>query len=83
MVTSIEQLHLDDSIGSHDPREVIVLADTGYDNKQIETAIVNKHWHVLMALKKTRSVKSEALSLATPKARQWCSVFTFFRHHRR
>jgi hypothetical protein len=83
VVTSIEPLHLDDYIGSHDPREVIVLADTGYDNKQIETAIVNKHWHFLMALKKTRSVKSEALYLATPKSRQWCSVFTFFRNHRR
>jgi hypothetical protein len=83
VVASIEQLHLDDSIGSHDPRAVIVLADTGYDNKQIETAIVNKRWHFLMALKKTRSVKSEALYLATPKSRQWCSGFTFFRNHRR
>jgi hypothetical protein len=83
VVTYIEQLHLDDYIGSHDPREVIVLADTGYDNKQIETAIINQHWHFLMALKKTRSVKSEALYLATPKARQWGSVFTFFRNHRR
>ena len=83
VVAYIEQLHLDDSIGSHDPREVIVLADTGYDNKHVETAIVNKRWHFLMALKQTRSVKSEALYLATPTSRQWCSVCTFFRHHRR
>ena len=83
VVAYIEQLNLDDYIGSHEPREVIVLADTGYDNKHIETAIVNKRWHFLMALKKTRSVKSEALYLATPKSRQWCSVFTFFRNHRR
>jgi hypothetical protein len=83
VVAYIEQLNLDDYIGSHDPREVIVLADTGYDNKQIEMAIVNKRWHFLMALKKTRSVKSEALYLATPKSREWGSVFTFFRNHRR
>ena len=82
-VADSEQLNLDDYIGSHDPREVIVLADTGYDNKQIETAIINKRWHFLMALKKTRSVKSEALYLATPTSRQWCSVFTFLRNHRR
>ena len=83
VVAYLRQLNLDDYIGSHDPREVIVLADTGYDNKKIEKAIVDKQWHFLMALKKTRSVKSEALYLTTPKSQQWCSVFTFFRHQRR
>jgi hypothetical protein len=83
VVDYIRQLHLEDYIGSHDPREVIVLADTGYDNKKIEKAIVNKRWHFLIALKKTRSVKSEALYLTTPKSRQWCSIFMFFRNHRR
>jgi hypothetical protein len=60
-----------------------VLADSGYDNKKIENAIINKHWHFIIALGKTRSVKSETLYLTTPKSRQWCQIAEFFRNHRR
>jgi hypothetical protein len=60
-----------------------VLADSGYDNKKIENAIIKKHWHFIIALSKTRSVKSETLYLTTPKSRQWCQIAEFFRHHRR
>ena len=83
VVASIENLHLEDYIGFHDPRDVIVLAESGYDDKKIENAIANKHWSFIIALGKTRSVKSETLSLTTPKSRQWCHIATFFRHHRR
>jgi len=79
----IETLHLEAYIGSHDPHDVVVLADSGYDDKKIETAIVNKHWHFIIAVGKTRSVKSETLSLTTPKSRAWCHIALFFRHHRR
>jgi hypothetical protein len=54
----------------------------GYDNKKVQNAIASKQWHFLMALGKTRSVKSERLSLTTPKSKQWCHIATFFRHHR-
>jgi hypothetical protein len=83
VVDSLSKLNLEDYIGSYDPRDVIVLADSGYDDKKIENAIVNKRWNVIMALGKTRSVKSETLSLTTPKSRQWCHIATFFRNHRR
>ena len=83
VVEYIQELNLEDYIGSHDPRDVIVLADSGYDNKKIEQAIVKKQWHFLIALKKTRSVKSEALYQTTPKSKQWQSIFAFFRNHRR
>ena len=79
----IDHLNLEDYIGSYDPRDVIVLADSGYDNKKIENAIANKHWNFIIALGKTRSVKSEMLYLTTPKSRAWCHIATFFRHHRR
>src|SRR5437867_2087203 len=69
-------------IGSYDPRDVIVLTDSGYDNKKIQNAIVNKHWQFIMALGKTRSVKSEKLYLTTSKSKQWCHIALFFRHHR-
>ena len=49
VVASIENLHLEDYIGFHDPRDVIVLAESGYDDKKIENAIANKHWSFIIA----------------------------------
>jgi Transposase DDE domain len=70
-------------MGAYDRREVLVLADSGYDDKKIEQAIAAKGWHCIIALSKTRSVKSEALALSTPTSQQWCHIDTFFRRHRR
>jgi hypothetical protein len=83
VIAYLTNLNLEDYIGSYDPRDVIVLADSGYDNKKIENTIIEKHWHFIIALSQTRSVKSEALYLTTPKSRQWCQIAEFFRHHRR
>ena len=83
VVAYINQLDLDEYIGAHDPRDVLVLADSGYDDKKIENAIINKHWNFIIAVGKTRSVKSETVYLTTPKSRAWCHIATFFRHHRR
>jgi hypothetical protein len=69
-VAYLRMLDLEDYIGAYDRREVLVLADSGYDNKKIEKAIADKGWHVIIALSKTRSVKSEACALSTPKSRQ-------------
>jgi hypothetical protein len=83
VVAYLRTLALEDYIGSYDRREVLVLADSGYDNKKIEQAIAAKGWHFIIALSKTRSVKSEALALSTPTSQQWCHIDTFFRRHRR
>jgi len=83
VVEYLRALVLEDSIGSYDRREVLVLADSGYDDKKIEKAIANKGWNFIIALGATRSVKSEALSLTTPTSQQWCHIATFFRRHRR
>jgi hypothetical protein len=83
VVAYLRTLDLEDYIGVYDRREVLVLADSGYDNKKIENAIADKRWHFIIALSKTRSVKSEALALSTPTSRQWCHIDTFFRRHRR
>jgi DDE family transposase len=83
VVASLRTLDLEDYLGAYDRREVVVLADSGYDNKKIETAIADKGWHFIIALSKTRSVKSAALALTTPQSRQWCHIDTFFRRHRR
>lgn len=83
VVTDINQLNLEEYIGSYEPRDVLVLADSGYDDKKIEHALINKHWHFIIAGGKTRSVKSETVYRTTPKSRAWCHLATFFRHHRR
>jgi len=83
VVAYLHALDLEDYIGAYDRREVLVLADSGYDNKKIEKAIADKGWHFIIALGKTRSVKSEALSLSTLPSQQWCHIDTFFRRHRR
>jgi hypothetical protein len=81
-VEYIQQLNLEDYIGAYDPREVIVLTDSGYDNKKIQQAIAAKHWHFISALGKTRSVKSVLAYLTTPKSKQWAHIAMFFRNHR-
>jgi len=83
VVEYLRVLDLADYIGSYDRREVLVLADSGYDDKKIENAIANKGWNCIIALGTTRSVKSEALALTTPTSQQWCHIDTFFRRHRR
>jgi len=83
VVASLRTLDLEDYVGAYDRREVLVLADSGYDDKKIEQAIADKGWHFIIALSKTRSVKSEALYLSTPTSRQWCHIDMFFRRHRR
>ena len=61
VVAYLRTLDLEDYIGAYDRREVLVLADSGYDDKKIEKAIADKGWNFIIALSKTRSVKSEAL----------------------
>src|SRR2546430_12179904 len=72
VVEYLRTLDLEDYLGSYDRREVLVLADSGYDDKKIENAIANKGWNFIIALGTTRSVKSEALSLTTPTSQHWC-----------
>jgi hypothetical protein len=62
---------------------VIVLADSGYDDRKIENAIVKKKWHFIIALNKSRNVKSENSYLSTPKSNGWSKVAQFFKDHRR
>jgi len=83
VVNYLSNLNLDEYLGPHRSRDVVVLTDSGYDNKKIENAIADKQWAFIMALSKTRSVKSETLYHSTPKSKQWLSVELFFRHHRR
>jgi hypothetical protein len=83
VVASLRTLAVEAYIGAYARREVLVLAASGYDNTKSEKAMADKGWHCIIALSKTRSVKSEARSLSTPNSRQWGHIDTFFRRHRR
>jgi Transposase DDE domain len=83
VVAYLKALDLEAYLGAYDRREVVVLADSGYDDKKIEQAIAQQGWNFIIALGKTRSVKSTALSLSPPKSHHWYHVDTFFRRHRR
>lgn len=83
VIEYINDLNLNDYIGFHDPDEVVVIGDSGYDDKNIQKAIDNKKWKFIIALKKTRSVKSENEYQNTPKTKGWSQIVTFFKNHRR
>jgi hypothetical protein len=83
VVEYIRNLDLEEYFGPHDPKQVIVLADSGYDSKDIENAIQIKQWRYVIALKKTRAVKTEKEYASTPKSKGWHQVGQFFKNHRR
>jgi hypothetical protein len=83
VVEYIENLNLVDYIGDHRPEHVVVLADSGYDDRKIENAILQKRWHFIIALKKNRSVKSEKSFLSTLKSKGWSKVAQFFKDQRK
>jgi len=66
VVASLRALDLEDSLGADERRAVVVFAESGSADTKIAQAIADQRWHFMMALRKTRSVKSEALSLTTP-----------------
>jgi hypothetical protein len=82
VVAYLQKLQLEASIGSYDPRAVVVLPDSGYDNKQSQKASAAKPWPFISALGKPRSVQSAQWDLPTPKSKQWCHLARFWRHQR-
>lgn len=78
----LRELDLDQYIGPHDPKHVVVLADSGYDTKDIEKTIASKTWHYIIALKKKRTVKTIKLFEGTPKSKGWLQVAVLFKKYR-
>lgn len=54
IVQFLQSLKLEDWIGEHDPKEIVVLMDSGYDSKEIQKTILSRGWDFLMALKSLR-----------------------------
>jgi hypothetical protein len=74
---------LETYIGPYSPDDVVIMADSGYDDKAIQQTILKKRWHFLCALKSRRSVKSPAQYLKTRKSKGWTQIAQFFKDHRR
>ena len=79
----LSQLSLEEYIGPHASEKVVVLADSGYDDQKIQKAIAGKKWNFIIALKSTRSVKTEKVYLATKKTKDWKSVTLTFKNNRK
>jgi hypothetical protein len=79
----LKNLNLNEYIGPHVSKDVIVLADSGYDVKQIQNTIIEKKWHFIFALKSSRGIKSEAQYAKTPKSSGWSKVSEFFKNQRK
>jgi hypothetical protein len=57
VIDYLKKLDLKNYIGAHDPKPVVVLADSGYDNKDIENTIDRKKWTYIIAIKKSTASK--------------------------
>jgi len=57
------------------PSEIVVLNDSGYDNKKLQRFILAKGWDFVGSIKKSRSVKTATQG--------WQSVFELFRRTRK
>jgi len=51
-------LNLSDYLGLHDASEVLVLTDSGYDDKRLQNLIISRGWDLITAIKKNRAVKT-------------------------
>jgi len=52
-----------DLLPNVDPREIVVLMDSGYDNKELETFIQFQGWSFIVSLKTSRSVQTSSQGL--------------------
>jgi hypothetical protein len=72
-----EELNLAQYIGTYDPKEVVVLADSGYDNKKLQRLILSFGWDFLSSLKTSRSAQTNHQTNANPKS--WRRIDALFR----
>jgi hypothetical protein len=83
VITYLAALDLTAYLGAHRAAEIVVIADSGYDDRAIEKTILQRGWHFLLALKSTRAVKSPRQHETTSRSTGWQQVALFFRNQRR
>jgi hypothetical protein len=83
VIEYLAQLDLEEYIGAHAPQKVIFLADSGYDDHRIQKTVAGKKWSFIIALKSSRSVKTENVYNKTKKSEGWNSIAVAFNKNRR
>jgi hypothetical protein len=84
VIDYLKDLDLRDYIDDYKPKEVVVLADSGYDDKRIQNVIRQRGWDFIMAVKRRRSVKStNAQYFDTNPEKGWSQIQAFFETERR
>ena len=83
VIEYLAQLDLKQYIGAHAPQKVVFLADSGYDDHRIEKTVAGKKWSFIIALKSTRSIKTESVYNKTKKSEGWNSIAVTFKRNRR
>lgn len=73
----LEGMQLAQYVGSYFPEEVVVLSDSGYDNKKLQRLIIDLGWDFVAALKTSRSAQTNHETKTSPK--QWRRVSNLFR----
>ena len=82
IVEYIDSLNLNEYTGPHAACNVIVLTDSGFDDKKIQNAVLKKKWHFICALKNSRGVKSVSKYAKDPKSSDWDGIAVFFKKFR-
>ena len=54
----LKRLDLTELLGSHKSSEVVVLMDSGYDSKKLQSTVIRKGWDLISSLKSSRTVSS-------------------------
>ena len=73
----LEDLKLSQYVGLYSADEVVVLTDSGYDNKMLQRLIIDLGWDFIAALKTSRSTQTSHETNTTPK--NWRRVSALFR----
>jgi Transposase DDE domain len=77
LATYLEELQLSQYVGFYRPEEVVVITDSGYDNKKLQRLILEFGWDFIAALKSSRSVQTHHETVTKPK--DWRSVSALFK----
>jgi len=83
VIEYLSQLNLEQYIGTHDPRQVVFLADSGYDDHRIQKMVAAKKWCFIIALKSSRGVKTQAVYNKTKKSEGWNSIAVTYNKNRK
>ncbi|MCB9229622.1 MAG: transposase [Deltaproteobacteria bacterium] len=77
VIRYLSDLDLSQYVGTYENHEVVVLADSGYDNKKLQASILSRGWDFVFSMKSSRG--SRLSSQKNAGAQGNCSVADLFR----